>query len=128
MSDKGMSTAVGDEGGFAPNVPGHEAAIQMILDAIEFIKGNTSLPVPFLGYGYVDCRPQSPDYYGDKTIYHHGEWVAAKHYGVYCSVFGAYPTWEVDQADWAYLYQMIDGQCVCVSKVFLNPIDDDLPF
>jgi enolase len=35
MSDKGMSTAVGDEGGFAPNVPSHEAAIQMILDAID---------------------------------------------------------------------------------------------
>ncbi len=32
--DKGMSIAVGDEGGFAPNVPNHEAAIQMILDAI----------------------------------------------------------------------------------------------
>jgi len=30
-----MSTAVGDEGGFAPNVPSHEAAIQMILDAID---------------------------------------------------------------------------------------------
>ncbi len=34
IHDKGMSIAVGDEGGFAPNVPGHEAAIQMILDAI----------------------------------------------------------------------------------------------
>ncbi|MEY2620877.1 MAG: Enolase [Pseudomonadota bacterium] len=34
IHDKGMSVAVGDEGGFAPNVPGHEAAIQMILDAI----------------------------------------------------------------------------------------------
>jgi len=32
---KGISTAVGDEGGFAPNVPNHEAAIQMILEAIE---------------------------------------------------------------------------------------------
>ena len=35
LHDKGMSIAVGDEGGFAPNVPGHEAAIQLILDAIE---------------------------------------------------------------------------------------------
>ncbi len=35
LHDKGMSTAVGDEGGFAPSVPNHEAAIQMILDAIE---------------------------------------------------------------------------------------------
>src|SRR3546814_3744630 len=29
-----LSTAVGDEGGFAPNVPNHEAAIQLILKAI----------------------------------------------------------------------------------------------
>jgi enolase len=32
---KGMTTAVGDEGGFAPNVASHEAALQMILEAIE---------------------------------------------------------------------------------------------
>nr|MBA2549277.1 phosphopyruvate hydratase [Burkholderiaceae bacterium] len=31
----GMSTAVGDEGGFAPNAKSHEAGIQMILQAIE---------------------------------------------------------------------------------------------
>ena len=35
INDQGMSTAVGDEGGFAPNVTNHEAAIQMILRAIE---------------------------------------------------------------------------------------------
>jgi enolase 1/2/3 len=35
IHDKGMSVAVGDEGGFAPNVANHEAAIQMILEAIE---------------------------------------------------------------------------------------------
>ena len=34
LQDRGMSVAVGDEGGFAPNVPSHEAAIQMILEAI----------------------------------------------------------------------------------------------
>src|SRR5689334_5684330 len=32
---RGMSTAVGDEGGFAPKVPSHEAAIQLILEAID---------------------------------------------------------------------------------------------
>ncbi len=32
---KGMSTAVGDEGGFAPSVTSHEAAIQLILEAID---------------------------------------------------------------------------------------------
>ncbi|NLP32035.1 Enolase [Oligella ureolytica] len=32
---QGMSTATGDEGGFAPNVENHEAAIQLILQAID---------------------------------------------------------------------------------------------
>ena len=35
IHDKGMSTAVGDEGGFAPSVENHEAAIQLILQAID---------------------------------------------------------------------------------------------
>jgi enolase len=32
---KGMSTSVGDEGGFAPDLPGHAAAIELLLQAIE---------------------------------------------------------------------------------------------
>ncbi|MDB5751276.1 MAG: eno [Ramlibacter sp.] len=35
IHDRGMSVAVGDEGGFAPNVENHEAALQMIMEAIE---------------------------------------------------------------------------------------------
>ena len=35
LHDQGMSTAVGDEGGFAPNVKDHEAAMELILRAIE---------------------------------------------------------------------------------------------
>ena len=34
INDRGMSTAVGDEGGFAPSVENHEAAIQLIIEAI----------------------------------------------------------------------------------------------
>ncbi len=34
LHDRGLSTAVGDEGGFAPSVANHEAAIQLILEAI----------------------------------------------------------------------------------------------
>jgi len=34
LHDRGMSTAVGDEGGFAPSVENHEAAIKLILEAI----------------------------------------------------------------------------------------------
>ena len=32
---KGMSTSVGDEGGFAPNLPTHAAAIELILEAVD---------------------------------------------------------------------------------------------
>ena len=35
LNSKGLSTAVGDEGGFAPDLPSNEAALQTILEAIE---------------------------------------------------------------------------------------------
>jgi enolase len=35
LKSKGMSTNVGDEGGFAPNLPSNEAAIQTVVEAIE---------------------------------------------------------------------------------------------
>ncbi|GAB2827698.1 phosphopyruvate hydratase [Comamonas piscis] len=35
IDSRGMPTAVGDEGGFAPSVENHEAAIQLILEAID---------------------------------------------------------------------------------------------
>jgi enolase len=35
IDGKGMSTSVGDEGGFAPSLPNHAAAIELILQAID---------------------------------------------------------------------------------------------
>lgn len=35
LSDKGYNTAIGDEGGFAPNLKSNEEAIQVIIEAIE---------------------------------------------------------------------------------------------
>jgi enolase len=35
LASRGLSTAVGDEGGFAPNLPSNEAAIAVLVDAIE---------------------------------------------------------------------------------------------
>jgi enolase len=35
LKGKGLNTAVGDEGGFAPDLPSNEAAIEVILEAIE---------------------------------------------------------------------------------------------
>ncbi|MEO8142911.1 MAG: phosphopyruvate hydratase [Betaproteobacteria bacterium] len=35
IDSRGMPTTVGDEGGFAPNLPTHAAAIELILDAVD---------------------------------------------------------------------------------------------
>ena len=35
LNGKGMNTAVGDEGGFAPDLPSNEAAVETILEAVE---------------------------------------------------------------------------------------------
>ena len=35
INSRGMSTSVGDEGGFAPNLPTHAAAIELILEAVD---------------------------------------------------------------------------------------------
>ena len=35
INDKGMPTTVGDEGGFAPNLPNNEAALKLIVEGIE---------------------------------------------------------------------------------------------
>jgi enolase len=35
LSDRGLNTAVGDEGGFAPNLPSNEAALEVIAEAVE---------------------------------------------------------------------------------------------
>ena len=59
LSEQGMSTAVGDEGGFAPNLSSNEAAIEVILDAIERAGFKAGEDV-FLG---LDCA--SSEYYKD---------------------------------------------------------------
>ena len=35
LQERGMPTTVGDEGGFAPNLPSHEAALQLCMEAID---------------------------------------------------------------------------------------------
>jgi enolase len=67
IHDKGMSVAVGDEGGFAPSVPGHEAAIQMILEAIDQA-GYTAGEQIALG---LDCA--ASEFYKDGEYHLDGE-------------------------------------------------------
>ena len=67
IHDKGMSIAVGDEGGFAPNVENHEAAIQMILQAID-AAGYTAGSQIALG---LDCA--ASEFYKDGMYVLEGE-------------------------------------------------------
>ena len=67
IHDKGMSTAVGDEGGFAPSVENHEAAIQLILQAIE-AAGYTAGEQIALG---LDCA--ASEFYKDGMYVLEGE-------------------------------------------------------
>jgi enolase len=70
LSDKGISTAVGDEGGFAPSVANHEAAIQMILDAIA-AAGYTAGEQIAIG---LDCA--ASEFYKDGKYHLGGEGLA----------------------------------------------------
>ncbi len=59
LDSRGLNTAVGDEGGFAPNLASNEAALQLIMEAIE--KAGY-LPGPDVAIG-LDCA--SSEYYRD---------------------------------------------------------------
>jgi len=63
----GMSTAVGDEGGFAPSVASHEAAIQMILQAIDAAGYTAGSQVAIA----LDCA--ASEFYKDGSYHLDGE-------------------------------------------------------
>jgi enolase len=51
LSDMGLSTAVGDEGGFAPNLPSNEAALDVIAEAVAYAGYNLGADVTLA----LDC-------------------------------------------------------------------------
>jgi enolase len=67
LDDRHLSTAVGDEGGFAPSVANHEAAIQLILQAIEKAGYEPGTQIA-LG---LDCA--SSEFYRDGRYHLEGE-------------------------------------------------------
>ncbi len=63
LHDAGMATTVGDEGGFAPNLESHEAALKLIVEAIEKAGYIPGVDVAIA----VDCA--SSEFYRD-GLYH----------------------------------------------------------
>ena len=91
INDKGMPTAVGDEGGFAPNVPSHEAAIELILQAIDKA-GYTAGQDIVLG---LDCAASE--------FYKNGQYVLAGEGGLKLTA----SAWADMLAAWADKYPII---------------------
>jgi len=59
ISTRGLSTAVGDEGGFAPDLPSNEAAIEVILEAIDLAGYAVGKDV------YLGLDPAASEFYRD---------------------------------------------------------------
>jgi enolase len=91
IDGRGMSTAVGDEGGFAPSVKSHEEAIQLILEAIEKA-GFTPGTQIALG---LDCAASE--------FYKGGEYVLEGEGGLKLSA----PAWTDILAGWVEKYPII---------------------
>jgi enolase len=47
LHERGLSTAVGDEGGFAPDLPSNEAALEILVEAIERAGYQTGVDIAF---------------------------------------------------------------------------------
>jgi enolase len=65
LHDKGLSTNVGDEGGFAPNLKSNEEAIEVVLKAIEKAGFKPGSDI------FIALDPAASEFYDSKTkVYH----------------------------------------------------------
>ncbi|MDR2920205.1 MAG: phosphopyruvate hydratase [Tannerella sp.] len=71
LHDRGLSTAVGDEGGFAPALNGTEDALESILKAIELAGYKPGVDVTIA----LDCA--SSEFYDKKSIYDYSKFEGA---------------------------------------------------
>lgn len=65
LHDKGLSTNVGDEGGFAPNIKSNEEAIEIVLKAIEKAGYKPGVDV------FIALDPAASEFYDSKTKLYH---------------------------------------------------------
>jgi enolase len=67
IDGKGMATTVGDEGGFAPDLPSNEAALQLILEAIDNAGYTAGTDIA------IALDPAASEYYNDGMYELEGE-------------------------------------------------------
>ena len=101
LSKQGLSTAVGDEGGFAPNLPSNAAALDAILQAVELagLKPGTDIHLA------LDCA--ASEFYRDGSYQLSGEgktFDSAEFTAYLAELARAYPILSIedgmDESDW----------------------------
>ncbi|MEK6551286.1 MAG: phosphopyruvate hydratase [Pseudomonadota bacterium] len=114
LKGRGLNTAVGDEGGFAPDLPSNEAALQVILEGIEkagyqagkdIFLGIDAASSEFYKDGKYDLASEKRQLSGSEFIDVLAGWV--KKYPVITIEDGCA---EGDWAGWAELTQRLGGQ------------------
>jgi enolase len=113
INDKGMPTTVGDEGGFAPNLPNNEAALKLIVEGIE---AAGYVPGADVAIG-LDCA--SSEFYRDGLYHLKSEGVgltSAQFVDYLASWVDRYPLISIedgmsehDWAGWKLLTQRLGG-------------------
>ena len=101
LASKGLSTAVGDEGGFAPNLDSNEAALQAVLEGVEAAGFEPGTDV------YIALDPATSEVYedGSYVLEHEGRALSSEEMAAYwedaCS---RYPIVSIedgmDEEDW----------------------------
>ena len=103
LHDRGLSTSVGDEGGFAPNVSGSDEALQVIVEAIE--KAGYAPDDDFM----IALDPAASEFWNkDQRKYalerEGGEYSSEQMVEFYARLCGKYPIISIedglDQDDW----------------------------
>ncbi len=100
LQEKGLSTGLGDEGGFAPNLPSNRAALDLILEAIEragFVAGKDVA---------LALDVASSEFFKDGTYQFEGKSLSAEDMSAYYAELVAdYPLVSIedplDEDDWA---------------------------
>ena len=101
LAGRGLSTTVGDEGGFAPDLPSNESAIEVILEAIEQAGFKAGSDI------YLALDPASSEFYRDGR-YHldsEGKVLDASQFGDYLAAWvDKYPIISIEDGmaedDW----------------------------
>ncbi len=101
LHHRGMPTTVGDEGGFAPNVPSHEAALQLVVEAIEKAGYKPGEQIA------IALDPASSEFYRDGKYHLEGEGQvlsSEEMIALYESWLGKYPIVSIEdglaEQDW----------------------------